>query len=127
MGTRNVGGSTGGDGNSSVRISVTLQGGSLGTVAPVLDNLANAHAQYAIVTVDLANGDNTITIPATARGVILIPPAGNAIAWKAIKSGDSGIPSNLIGMEYKSFAATPPASFVINATGALAGFQYIFT
>lgn len=128
MATRAIGTGSGGDGKSSTTIQIQITDGSLGNIPILLDILANANSQYDIRTVSLVNGDNTITVPTTAAGVILIAPPTNAVAWKTLgASGGTGIAQCLTGYQLMTFpVAGPPASFLIFTGGALVGFKIAF-
>lgn len=69
----------------------------------------------------LASGNNTIAVPATAGGVLLIPQVGNTIAVtiKGI-AADTGLPLSLVYPFLWEFAAPgAPSSFVLNAASAV--------
>lgn len=127
MATRSIGTGAGGNCTATLQVVVQYGGGPFGAQSFVLDILQNANATADARTVALANGDNTITVPATASGAVLLAPATNAVAWKTIgAAAGTGIAQCLTGMEILTFPASPPASFIINAGGAIAGFQIIF-
>lgn len=68
-----------------IRISTTgLLGGGGG--ADVDITLTSADYDHSRVT--LASGDNTIAIPATAQGILFVPPTGNSNA--ILLKGDGG-------------------------------------
>lgn len=103
---------------SEVNLIAILEGLSTGarTVNPSVLGQASAPASSSIA---LDNGDNTITVPSTAHGVIIIFPA-TSLAIKTIKGigGDTGIivhPSKWLVL---SFATTggPITDFIINAS-----------
>jgi hypothetical protein len=71
--------------------------------------------------VPLTTGDNTVTVPAGTTLVVITLPAGNTQAVKLKQvGGDSGTPLALAGLgAVLVFPASPPASFVLNAAGAV--------
>ncbi len=88
-----------------IQISTTgLIGGDGGAVVQI--TLTNADYDHFQLT--LASGDNTIAIPATAQGILFIPPTGNAdaITLKGT-GGDTG----------KTLSKTEPSYFSLPADG----------
>jgi len=90
----------------------------------------NANAPVSITRLILANGDNTITVPSTSRGVII---TFNSLCntAKTLKgaAGDTGvvIASTILGGVNAgtfliSFGTPVPATLIINSTGADADF-----
>jgi len=69
-------------------------------------------------SITLAAGANTVTVPATAVGVTIVPPAGSANA-KTLKgiAGDTGILLNPAVPTSLAFTAAGVATFVINSAG----------
>ncbi len=79
----------------------------------------------------LALGANTITLPtggSTPTGATIIPPTGNtqALILKGV-AGDTGITIGKTDPCSISFENPPPASFVINAAGAVNGLRVVWT
>jgi hypothetical protein len=73
------------------------------------------------VTQDLTtvSGNNTVTVPVGALGVIIIPPAGNTIqiTLKGV-AGDTGVSLNLT--DPSKISLNPgQATFVLNVGGAI--------
>lgn len=69
----------------------------------------------------LAMGNNTIAVPATAAGVVIVPPAGSAVALtlKGV-NGDTGIALDPANPTHLRLTPGAVASFVLNAGGAVA-------
>jgi hypothetical protein len=80
------------------------------TVTPSASNLWNE------LTLSLASGANTITVPTWAL-FCLIQPASNNTVGLTLKgvTGDTGVPLSLTNPTLLSFAATPPATIVLTA------------
>jgi hypothetical protein len=80
----------------------------------------NAAGHFAVTSIQLANGVNTIAVPAWAAGCIILPDPANAVGMtlKGV-TGDTGIPLDLTSPSLLNFPAVPPASFVL--TSALVG------
>lgn len=69
-------------------------------------------------TLALASGDNTISIPAGAVGVVLVPPTNASAALKyrtSLNAADTGLPINSSQPFVHVFPATPPTSIILNA------------
>ncbi len=99
---------------STIAYSLTGDGFS----GPIF-NLATVNATgIAPGAVTLAGGANTVTVPPTAVGVTVVPPAGSANA-KTIKgiAGDTGILMHPAVPFSLSFTAASVANFVINSAG----------
>lgn len=76
--------------------------------------------------VDLASGANTITVPANAIGVTIIPPANNAVAILLKKvTGDTGIALSLLDPCSLSLAGV--TSFVLTAADVITGVRLIYS
>ena len=75
----------------------------------------------ATTNVALASGANTITVPAGATGVIIIPPSANTqtLILKGV-TGDTGVGISPTQPTLIMFSTSAPASFVITAGGAIA-------
>lgn len=119
-----------GVGVSVVAINV---GWTLSTPGTALDTqLINVNSPCTPQSVNLVMGDNTInatTCPALpqAGGVVLIPPNGNGqLLTLKVVAGDTGLPISAVAPSVYSFSPTPPTSFIINAGGAVTGFQLLW-
>lgn len=127
MATRSIGTGAGGDGQSQLTVQLQIANGSAGSQTFTFDILANANSQYDFRTVNLASGDNTITVPTTAAGVVLLAPATNAVAWKVKgNAGDTAIAQGLTGIHIETFPTSPPASILLNAGATLNGMKVFF-
>ncbi|HYE77355.1 MAG TPA: hypothetical protein VEI97_05150 [bacterium] len=126
--TVSIGTGSGGFGTTTVRLTVDFVSATIANPSwnpPVLTN-ANAPGSAPITT--LSSGANTITVPSLAGGVVFIPPTDNASVTLTLKgvSGDTGISISGKAWTVLTFPATPPASFVINASGSLSGCYLIW-
>jgi hypothetical protein len=127
MATRSIGPGSGGNTTATFQATIQFGNSPVGPVALALDILQNLNASFYSTTISLANGDNTITVPATAGGVMLIAPPANTVAWKTLgASGGTGIAQSLVGMQMMTFPVSPPASILIFTGGAIANFQIVF-
>lgn len=95
------------------------------SIGPV--TITSAAAVDHQLTVNLASGDNTITVPTGAKACIVIPPTGNTTVVIKLKgaAGDTGFTMAKSMPACLSFD-TAPASFVINASAVLAGVVVVF-
>ncbi len=102
-------------GQSSVTIAWTFTGSVLSQTfqAGPFQNIYSIQSQQVQA---LTAGNNTITVPPNAGGIILIPPSANTslLTLKGV-AGDTGIPVNKLLPFVFAFDTTPPASIVINA------------
>lgn len=99
-------------------VSITGDGGTLNYTPPGTP-LSNTSAPYGgPIPVALSSGNNTLTPPATAQGVMIIPPTGSAIT-KTLKgiAGDTGI---LLNNALPTVLSLPVGggAFVINASNS---------
>ena len=111
-------------GTVSIAVQLSeLPEGSVQSVATIAGSTANKHATTSLI---LANGANTITVPAWAAGCIIRPDPNNAVAMtlKGV-TGDTGVPLDLIGPTLLNFPASPPASFVLTSAGSGATYTEI--
>ncbi len=94
-------------------------------VGPV--TITSAAAVAAESQVILSSGANTILIPATATVCIVVFDSTSATT-KTLKgvTGDTGIVMKPAGAILLSFAAVPPASFVINSSALDTGLYTTF-
>lgn len=104
---------------SRVSIGITVEGdGETGTYVPPTSPITNATApQGGPIAYALSAGNNVITIPTGAIGVIIVPAAtnGNAKTLKGV-AGDTGVALRTNAPSVISFA-TGSTVFSINATG----------
>jgi hypothetical protein len=96
-----------------------LPGGSLNICPTDLQN--NTPPSFTIQDI-LANGDNTIVVPALADGCIIIFDP-TSVVTKKIKGvgGDTGIVVSKDKWMVLTFDATPPTNFIINCSAADTG------
>lgn len=116
---RNVGTGLNGVGKTALNLnaSVTLAESGL-AVDYILENL---NSPCFLESKFLANGDNTITVPATA-GAVLIAPLKVATYTAILKSiagatDAEGFTLSKVDLNLISFPPTPPASFVLKWNG----------
>lgn len=104
-------------GTATVRVSGSIISFPGGTRAILTSDQVNANSPDFSTTAILANGDNTVTVPVTAKGAIVIFDP-NSVSIKKIKGvgGDTGVILRRNGFNYISFDDTPPASFIINSS-----------
>lgn len=78
----------------------------------------------------LAAGDNDITVPEGAIGVIVIPPANNSAALTyrtSLNADDSGLPLDPAQVPFVHvFPSSAPSGIVLNSQGALSAFTTVF-
>lgn len=106
----------------SVTISGTITGLPIGSKVVGPYQIAPTGLVDQVTDITLVSGDNTITVPATATGCVIIPPPVNTVVLK-IKGvgGDTGIVISKINPFILCFDTVPPASFIINAASLTAG------
>lgn len=118
---------SGGVGTSTTSIAGTFDLSSPGGAFDF--EIFNANSPATVQAINLTTGDNTINTtnsPAllSAGGVLLIPPTGNGQALLLKKTGaDTGMPLSPTVPTFIALPVAPPTSFVINAAGAVTGFQ----
>lgn len=78
-----------------------------------------------VQSIDLANGNNTITVPSNSVAVMIIPPTANTetLTLKGV-NGDTGIALHLTNPFIVSLSSV--SSFVISAGNAITGVRFIF-
>jgi hypothetical protein len=77
----------------------------------------------------IASGDNALTVPASATGMVFVPPSTNshALTYKGVSSGNTGT-----SMPQTSFFVTlfdptnPPGTVYVNAAGTVGLSQVVF-
>lgn len=102
----------------TVTTTVTLSGDGWGGSPLFTESLQNTAAGLPDI-VNLINGNTTVTVPATALGVLLVPPPTSTVT-KTLKgiAGDTGVPLAPASSSRVMFsAAGAVASIVINANG----------
>lgn len=104
-------------GTATITVSGTLVGGTTGAETMAVNSIVNTSAVEFVQFVSLANGANTITIPAASKGLYLIMAPGNTsvITLKGV-SGDTGFPIGKTGIFVWQFDTSPPANFVVTVT-----------
>lgn len=82
-----------------------------------------------ILEVNLASGDNTVTIPPNAIAVWIVPPSTNTQTLKVRTNLDSGTGIQVsAGDPFGpfSFRGLSPTSLIINAGGSVSGVELSF-
>lgn len=105
----------------AVSTNVSLSGDGWGG-APLFSETLQNTAGGLPTTANLVSGNNTVAVPATALGVLIVPPPTNALAL-TLKgaAGDTGIAIDSNASTRLMFnAAGAVASFVLNAGGTVA-------
>lgn len=110
---------------ASIRLSGTIDGLGIGSqpISPVPNTYAAANGTRQFV--NLASGNNTITVPSGAHAVCIIPPSGNAVTiqLKGVNA-DTGVALAVNQWTWISFSeASPPATFVLTAGATLNGVE----
>lgn len=104
--------------SSAVTISGSVTGLAGGTFTISIAQLTNASATGPQSAYALSTGNNTVTIPTGAEGVIIEPRSGNTVAltYKDV-GGATGIPMSLVKPYMASFGAGA-TSFVLSAASS---------
>jgi hypothetical protein len=97
----------------------TVSGNSYLGQAPLFSEIISNTSGNIPGSFVLANGFNSISIPATAVGVIIVPPSGSSVT-KTLKgvTGDTGIPIDPANSTRLKFTAGQNSAFGITANGA---------
>lgn len=89
-------------------------------IAPT--DITNTAGPSSVVQVVLASGTNTILIPSNAYGAIIVfDPTSTTVKTLKGSAGDAGIVLAKNKWNVITFDSTPPANFVIIASGADTG------
>lgn len=101
---------------ANVTININFSGDI--TYTQDFDADANIASPGSSITTNLASGANTITVPTGATGVLIVPPASNAVTLtlKGV-TGDTGIAVGLISPIFLSLNSV--STFVITAGSAV--------
>lgn len=76
------------------------------------------------VTVDLAMGDNTLTVPTGTTLILIVPPTSNAVALKVKgAAGDTGV---LISKTKPTVLTWDSGPVIVNAASAIIGATVTF-
>ena len=110
---------------ATITITASITGLPTGTKTVSIPVVISAPIDASTV-VNLASGATTITPPVGARGVIVIPPAANAVALtlKGV-TGDTGVPLDLLNPTLVSLPASP-GTFVLTAGAILNGLELLY-
>ena len=116
---------------ASSRTTTISMSGDINVPSMSFPAASNANAPGDIDVLELAAGNNTITLPtggSAPKGATIIPPPGNVqtMTLKGV-GGDTGIPMHLTDPSTITFATPPPASFVITAGGIITGLRVVWT
>lgn len=78
-----------------------------------------------LTVTDLASGDNTVTVPGSVVGVVIVPPTSNTAALKLKgAAGDTGV--QISKTRPTVVAWQTGTSFILNAGAAVTGCQFWF-
>lgn len=90
------------------------------SIAP--SNLNNSNAPIQVTQITLASGDNTITVPASAVGAVIIFDILSTTV-KKLKgaAGDTGVVLSKNKWSVLSFDSAPLADFIINSSATDTG------
>lgn len=107
--------------------STGLIPGGQGTLTP--QTLVGNVGIGEILALALASGDNTVTVPAGAVGVTVIPPFGNTTTIKyrsnlGVSPGEPINPGN--GFFTTAFPATAPTAVILNAASSIGAFTQVW-
>lgn len=74
-----------------------------------------------VTDIELALGDNTVAVPPSASGCIIVPPTTNTTTVITLKGvgGDTGIHLSKQHPSVISFDTSTPATLVLNASAAM--------
>lgn len=114
-------------------IDLRVQGQGIGNPVIDLDQLEIDYSVFGVQLIDLASGNNTVSLPISASNVkatamIVAPPRGNTTAYTIRLAGETGVPENPnFPFVIKSFSTTaPPTSVQINAAAAISGVTIVW-
>lgn len=110
-----------------LRLSLFASSQQTGDVQVDFDELYNAYSIWPAVThLDSAAGDNTVTVPITkAGGVLIRPPDANTSVLKLKgAAGDTGITISKVGWTLITFDTAPMASFILNSAAIVSGIRF---
>ena len=109
----------------TISISGTISGdvGGGKTIGPF--SIAPATPIVDTTHVTLSSGANTITVPTTANGVVIVPPTNNAqtLTLKGV-TGDTGVAISKINPTLLPFDTSPPANFCLTAGGTVTNCEF---
>lgn len=115
-----VGTGANGVGTSTVNVESVVNATNTGYRNIQLPTLSNAHSPCTVQSMSLIGGNNTIPVPSTAGGVIVVAPPTNTtidLTWKGTNALDTGIALNKAGYLLHTFTATPPANVYLSVSG----------
>lgn len=100
-------------------VQSTVVGDGFGGFGPLYNSSTANPAGLAPSSVTLAAGFNSIPVPATALGVVIVPPTAstNGKALKGV-TGDTGIPIAPAGVTVLTWTAAQVAALGITSVGA---------
>lgn len=78
----------------------------------------------------LSSGDNAVTVPTGAVGVVVIPPTNGSTAIKyrtSLNATDAGVPLNTGAVPFVHvFPATAPTTVTLNAASTISSFTTVW-
>lgn len=107
---------------TSLTTLLTQFTGSEGTQVYSAPTVHNPYSVQKVETVNLASGFNSIAVPTSAGGVIVVLPEGNtqSCTLKGI-TGDTGVGINPVGFAAVCFPASPPSTIGLTAGATING------
>lgn len=104
---------------ATTSLSYSLSGDNFGGSGPLYSLSVSNLSGTPPGSFTLANGFNSIPIPAAALGVVIVPPPGSAVT-KTIKgvTGDTGMPIDPANPTLLRFTAAQNANLGLTANGA---------
>jgi hypothetical protein len=73
----------------------------------------------------LSSGDNVVTVPTGAVGVVVIPPSTGSATLRyrtSLNNSDAGLPISASAPSVHVFPSPAPTTVILNASGAQAAF-----
>jgi len=103
---------------NNLTVTVSVTGSGYGGQGPFYSQTFTNASGTPPGSIATANGFVAVPIPATALGVVVVPPAGSALVktYKGV-TGDTGIPTDPVGIAIFKWTAAQLATFGVLSTG----------
>jgi hypothetical protein len=110
--------------SSRIQARGLFEGLPTGSRNIVTDEVVNLTPPFGVIQIELANGDNTITLPVNTTAV-LINFDTTSLTTKTLKGvgGDTGIVIGTVGWIFFPIKKASSATFIINSSSADTGKQ----
>ena len=120
---RSVGSGSSGSGTSMLSIYLDQYGVLSANNSMTLPAIQNSNSRFNNTVQSLTTGDNVITIPSTAGGVVIVMPASNT---NIISLNQGGTLQQLctVGLTVFTYNNPPPASLTLTAGNAIPDVQF---